>query len=80
MGCSVSSVYMILASVYHFFMPGFGIALFGLITSFLYLGFTCRDIKKYKILTTKKQPLSEVADEEEKTDNIHRNSALRISS
>ena len=80
MGTSVSSVYMILASVYHFFMPGFGFALFGLITSVLYLGFTCRDIKKYKLLNAKKPRLTEVAFEEEKIDGSLKNSNLIISS
>lgn len=80
MGTSVSSVYMILASVYHFFMPGFGFALFGLITSVLYLGFTCRDIKKYQLLNAEKPNLTEVAVEEEKVGNSLRNSNQRISS
>ena len=50
-GCAVSLVYLIIASVYHFFMPGFGFAMFGLITSVLYTGFTSRDFKKIQHVT-----------------------------
>lgn len=47
-GLGISTMYLILSSVYHFFKAGFGFSIFGVISSSLYCFFTYRSLKFQK--------------------------------